>query len=194
LGTHGLKDQDAFFLYRLRNLLGAMTHPDDYTVLGGLANQLGYPTEAVSVLEQGISTGKVTNAQAADILKKARRDAAADERALPSIAASADRSKTGEQDVKLGEDYWGYGRFADVEAAAQRAIAKGGLKNPGEGPLLMGAAQVAQKKYADAIQTLAQVGGSEAQTKTAHLWSLYAQANNKAAPAATPPASQPPAQ
>ncbi len=169
LGTKGIKDQDALYLYRLREVAGAMSHPDDYTVLGSVANQLGYPTEAVAVLEQGISSGKITSAQAAGTLPKARRDAAADERALPSIAASAERSKTGEQDVKLGEDYWGYGRFADAEAAAQRAISKGGLKDPGEGPLLMGAAQVAQKKYADAGASRRQRGANENRTSVVAL-------------------------
>jgi hypothetical protein len=198
LGTRGLKDQDALYLYRLRLLVGAMSHPDDYTTLGGVASQLGYPTEAVAVLQQGISSGKITSGQAADIMNKARRDAAADARSLPSIEASAARAKTGEQDVKLGEDYWGYGRYADAEAAAQRAVAKGGLKNPGEGPLLIGAAQAAQGKYDEAVQSLSQVGGSDAQKKTAHLWSIYAQAKKKqtqgAATPAAAPASQTPAQ
>jgi len=198
LGTKGLKDQDALYLYRLRLLAGAMSHPDDYTTLGSVASLLGYPTEAVAVLQQGITSGKITSGQAADTLNKARRDAATDERSLPGIAAAADRSKTGEQDVKLGEDYWGYGRYADAEAAAQRGIAKGGLKDPGEGPLLVGAAQVAQGKYDEAVQSLSQVGGSDAQKKTAHLWSIYAQAKKKQTqPAAAPtaaPAGQTPAQ
>jgi tetratricopeptide (TPR) repeat protein len=83
-----------------------------------------------------------------------------DARELPEAVASAEKSKSGEQDrCKLGEDYWGYGRFADAEAAARRAMAKGGLKDPGEGNLLLGATLVAQGKYDEAIQTFGQVNG-----------------------------------
>jgi tetratricopeptide (TPR) repeat protein len=175
-GAKGMSDLGALYLYRLLVLTSGMK-PEDYKVMGSLASQLGYPTEAAKVLEQGGQGGAT--------LTKARHDAAMDERALPQIAASAEKSRTGEQDVKLGEDYWGYGRYADAEAAARRAIGKGGLKVPSEGPMLVGAAQAAQGKYAEAIQTLSQVTGSEANTKTAHLWSLYAQAKQRSA-SATP--------
>lgn len=180
-GAKGMSDLNALYLYRLLVLSGGMK-PEDYKVMGSLAIQLGYPTEAVRVLQQGGQGGAALN--------KARHDAAADASALPQIAASAEKSRAGEQDVKLGEDYWGYGRYADAEAAAHRATGKGGLKAPSEGPMLVGAAQVAQGKYAEAVQTLSQVGGNQANTRTAHLWSLYAQAKQGSASAA--PAGQSP--
>jgi hypothetical protein len=189
-GAKGMGNLEALYLYRLLQLAGAMK-AEDYKVMASAASDLGYPTEAVNVLQQGASAGKVSASDSSATLSKGRRDAAADEHALPQIAASAAKSKTGEQDVKLGEDYWGYGRFADAETAARAGIAKGGLKMPWEGPMLLGALQVAQGKYADAIQTLSQVSGNEAVTKTGHLWSLYAQAKQShgaAAAPATPPA------
>jgi hypothetical protein len=188
LGTKGMKDVDAFYLFRLKLLIGAM-QGDDYNTLAGVAAQLGYPTEAANVLQQGVTAGKVSSG--GELLAKSRKDAAADERMLPAIAAQAEKSKTGEQDIKLAEDYWGYGRFADAEVAAHRAIAKGGMKDPAEGPLLLGALQVAQAKYADAIQTLGQVDGSAAKQKVAHLWSLYAQSKQPQAAAAPAPAPAP---
>ncbi len=186
LGTKGMKDVDAFYLFRLKLLIGSMQAADDYNTLAGVAAQLGYPTEAANVLQQGITAGKVSSG--GELLAKARKDAAADERMLPAIAAQAEKSKTGEQDIKLAEDYWGYGRFADAEAAARRAMSKGGLKDPAEGPLLLGASQVAQAKYADAIQTFGQVDGSAAKQKVAHLWSLYAQSKQPQSAAAPAPA------
>jgi tetratricopeptide repeat protein len=119
-------------------------------------------------------------------MRKSRNDAATDERQLPSIAASAAKSRTGEQDVKLAEDYWGYGRFADAEAAARRAIGKGGMKDPSEGQMLLGMLLVVQGKYDDAVQTLAQVHGNPARMADAHLWTIYAQAQAKKAGGAAP--------
>jgi hypothetical protein len=192
-GAKGMNDATALYLYRMLVLVGAMK-ASDYKEMGSLLNELGYPTESAKVLEQGVSAGKVSSAEVGAMLSKARRDAAADERALPQIAASAAKSRTGEQDVKLGEDYWGYGRYADAEAAGRRAMSKGGLKSPSEGPLLVGAAEVAQGKYADAMQTLSRVAGGEAVTRTGHLWSLYAQSKQGPTRASTQPAGQAPSQ
>ncbi|HTT85539.1 MAG TPA: hypothetical protein VMF67_18835 [Rhizomicrobium sp.] len=190
-GAKGMGNSEALYLYRLLQITGAMK-AEDYKEMASDASVLGYPTEAMNVLQQGISAGKISSADVGATLAKARRDAQMDERSLPQIVASAQKSRTGEQDVKLGEDYWGYGRYADAEAAAREGMAKGGLKTPWEGPMLIGAAQVAQGKYADAIQTLSQVSDNDAVTRTAHLWSLYAQAKlrparaSAAAPAQTP--------
>jgi hypothetical protein len=186
-GAKGMNDATAIYLYRLLILAGA-AKGSDYKEMASALTVHGYPTEAMNVMEQAISSGKISQGEVGAMLGKARRDAAQDERALPQIAAAADKSRSGEQDIKLAEDYWGYRRYADAEAAARRAAGKGGLKTPAEGPLMVGAAQVAQGKYADAIQTLSQVSGNEAATRTAHLWSLYAQAKQSGRSAATPAA------
>jgi hypothetical protein len=186
-GAKGMDDEIAIYLYRLLVLTGA-AKGSDYKEMANALSVHGYPTEAANVLQQGIAAGKLSSGEAGATLAKARRDAAQDQRMLPQIAAAAAKSRTGEQDIKLAEDYWGYGRYADAEAAARRAVAKGGLKRPAEGPLMIGAADAAQGKYADAIQVLSQVSGNEAATRTAHLWSLYAQARQGGRTAAAPAA------
>lgn len=192
-GARGMSDAQALYLYRLLVVGGAMA-PEYYKEMGSLLNVLGYPTEAANVLGQAESSGKVSSAEVGQMLAKARRDAATDERMLPQIAAAAQKSRTGEQEVKLGEDYWGYGRYGDAEAAARAAMAKGGLKQPWEAPMLIGTAEIAQGNYAAGIQTLSQVSGSPAVTQTAHLWSLYAQAKQGPARASTAQPSQSPQQ
>src|SRR5579862_6749856 len=171
-GAKGMNDATAIYLYRLLMLANA-AKGSDYKEMASALTTLGYPTEAVNILQQGVSSGKISQGEVGATLTKARRDAVADERMLSQIASAAEKSRTGEQDIKLAEDYWGYGRYADAEAAARRATGKGGLKTPAEAPLMIGAAQVAQGKYADGIQTLSQVSGSDAARRTAHLWSLY---------------------
>ncbi len=191
LGTKGIRDADELFLLRLKVLIPNAMNSEDYLGLASVANLGGYATEAYNVLQKGIAAGKVTAAQGGPTYTQARSGAATDARELNSIASQAEHSKTGEADIKLAEDYWGYGRFADAEAAARRAMSKGGLKDPNEGPMLLGMLLAAQGKYADAQQTLAGVNGSAARKATAHLWSVYAQAQLKAQGASaqsTPPA------
>lgn len=180
MSASGMNSTYFLDLLRLKLLVGAM-QPSDYEQMANQAYLQGYPEEAVKVLERGGRGGQ--------ILRKSRNDAATDERQLPSIAAAAARARGGEQDVKLAEDYWGYGRYAEAEAAARSALTKGGIKSPAEGQLILGMALAAQGKYQDAVQTLGQVGGNQAAQKTAHLWSLYAQSKSKgAAPAQSPAA------
>ncbi|HXL98917.1 MAG TPA: hypothetical protein VN932_03230 [Rhizomicrobium sp.] len=187
----GMKPIDALYLYRLSFSAGAMTRSDDYTYLASIANQLGYPTEAARALDQGMNSGKLSAGQAGPDLSKARKGAAEDERNLAIYAASAAKAKSGEQDLKMAEDYWGYGRYADAEASARQAIAKGGLKDPSEGQMILGMALVAQDKDDEAIQTLGQVTGNEGRMAAAHLWTLRAQAKKKQAPGSSAPAPQP---
>lgn len=182
LGTKNIRDIDALYLYRLNFMVGGMKTSDDYTIFAHIAMQLGYPGEAKEVLEQGVNAGKIGggSSEAGGLLAQAKSGANADENALGGIAAAAAKAKSGEQDVKLAEDYWGYGRFSDAEAAARSAIAKGAMKDDGEGYFILGIALVAQNKNIEAEDALAKVGGAPPRAKAAHLWGLYAKAKAKA--------------
>jgi len=186
LTTKGIRDLDELYLLRFKLLIPDSMNGQDYLGLASIANLLGYATEAYNVLQKGIAAGKITTAQAGPTYAQAKNGAAQDERALGSIAASAEKSKTGEQDVKLAEDYWGYGRFADAEAAARRGIGKGGIKDPSEGQMILGMSLVAQGKYDDAVQALSQVHGGAPRVADAHLWTIYAQTQAKKAGGAAP--------
>jgi tetratricopeptide (TPR) repeat protein len=190
MGSGGVKPLDALYLYRLKFAAGAMSSVDDYKIMASVADQLGYFTEAVRVSEQGIQSGKISHSQTG-LSPDASSKAAADERSLPGYAAAAAKSSSGLQDVLLAEDYYGYGRYSDAEEAARRGMSKGGNpKEPYEAQMILGISLARDGKYDEAISTLAQVSGSAARTKTAHVWTLYAQSRQKAAGAATPaPAS-----
>jgi len=177
LGGKNVKDADALYLLRLKYMIPDAMRDFDYTSLASAADQQTYSTEAYNVLQKGISSGKITQAKAGALYTHARAQAALDQKELPEAAAAAAKSKTGYQDIKLADDYWGYGRYADAEAAARQAISKGGLKDPNQAQLLLGTLLVAQGKYDDAITALGQVSGTH--TNTAHLWSVYAQAQKK---------------
>jgi hypothetical protein len=189
VGQNGVKEIDALYFYRLQYMAGGMQQGDDFIVMASLAAQLGYPTEEQKVLEQGMANGKLSAGAASTAgLAKARKDAAGDERNLGAYAASAEKAKSGDQAVKLAEDYWGYGRYADAETAARSGVAKGYPKDPSEGLMILGLSQVAQGKYDDAVATFASVQGNSGRKGAAHLWSLYAQARKKQGGAAPAPA------
>jgi hypothetical protein len=180
VGSTSPKEIDGLALYRLIFMAGGMQSSDDYLIMGQLSGKLGYPTEQSKVLDQGMASGKVSPGQAGGQLGAARKGAAEDERMLGNFAASAAKAKSGDQSVKLAEDYWGYGRYADAEAAARQGIAKGDPKDPSEGLMILGESLVAQGKYDEAVSTFGQVSGNRGRMAAAHLWTLYAQARKKA--------------
>ncbi len=182
--TKGLNDIQALYLYRLRVLSGATTSLDDYAIMGNITTKAGYPGETVSLLEHGMQHGVVKSGDKAGAqLAAARAKVPGDQASLPAFEKQATARKTGDYDIKLAETYYGYGRYAEAETAASRAIGKGGLKDPSEGPMVLGMALAAQGKNADAAAAFAKVSGANDQ-KIAHLWTLYVQRKYGAAPAA----------
>ncbi len=183
--TPGLRDIDALDLSRLRLAADATTPESDYQMMARITTDLGYPGECVAMVEHGISKGVVgAGGPIAPLLATARQKEIEDKRSLPSFDAQSRARKTGDYDVKLAETYYGYGRYAEAEEAARRAIAKGGLKDPGEGPLVLGMSLTLQGKGAEAAQVLDQIKATPTEQKIAHLWSLYAQRKSPPATAA----------
>ena len=173
----GMKDIDALMLYRLRIATKATTSAEDYGVMAALTLQIGYPAEAQAMLEAGIAAGKLSNSgKTAAQLGEARGRVAKDRATLPSFDAMATKSANGELDVKLAETYYGYGRYADAEAAARRGLGKGGAKtDANEANMVIGISLAMQGKNTDAIVAFDNVkGGSATLARAAHLWSLYA--------------------
>jgi hypothetical protein len=179
----GLTDMQLLQLYRLRVLSGAKGDAEDYILGSDLAIKNGYPGDARSMLQAASSRG-VSGIGAK--LSQAQAKAAADEKTLPGNDAAAAKSKTGQMDVLVAEQYYGYGRFDEAAAAAQRAISKGGVKDAEEPKMIVGMSLASSGKYPEAIQALQQVGGSEGQRRMAHLWIIYAQSKSSATAAATP--------
>jgi len=186
--TIKMKPIELLFFYRLRLATRASASGEEYSAMADIPLSIGYPAEAQAILELGLATGKLSNSgKTAAKLADARSRTVKDRAGLASFDAMATKSATGELDVKLAEAYFGYGRYADAEAAARRAIGKDGAKTDlGEANMVLGMALALEGKSADALAAFNSVkGGSAALMKAQHLWSLYAGRKTTTA-AATP--------
>ena len=187
LGVKGIKAVDAMHMYRLRLLTKATGNSEDYTVAAAMALSVGYPVEAENALDAGLTANKVdrnakNNAQIAD----ARARAAKDRSTIAGFDAMARKSADGELDLRLAETYYAYGRFADSEEAARRALTKGGAKNDhNEDNMVLGESLLRDGKTAEAIAAFNALSNPSAgMARAAHIWLLYA--NRKYADAAAP--------
>jgi tetratricopeptide (TPR) repeat protein len=171
----GMRDHDTLDIYRLKLLTGSITTKDDYTLLAQLALQLGFPSEAVSVLEKG-AAAKVLSGPANDrLVNFAKQHLAEDTAQFPKALAAAKAAPQGDALVKLGEDEIGMGKAADGAALIQQGIGKG-VKDKNDATLRLGQAYLAAGKKADAIKAFSSIKG-ESTNKTvalAHLYTLYA--------------------
>ena len=172
----GMSDLQALNLYRLRIATNATTSVEDYAIMANVTTKAAYPGETVSMLEHGLAKGEIKSGdKTAAPLAQARAKVPGDKRDLAALEQAAKSHKTGDFDVKAAETYYGYGRYAEAEAAARQAISKGGMKNPAEAPMVLGMSLAMQGKNAEAADAFSKVGGNASDHKIAHLWTLYAQ-------------------
>jgi TolA-binding protein len=161
--TPGLRDQDAIWLGRLLFVVGVTVSADNATMVGQIASQHGFFGDAVSAKAHG-ATVEPDPGPRAD----------SDKKTLPQQIAG-EQAEDGAYNAKLAEALYGYGMYAEAEAAAKLAIQKGGNADVSEAPMVLGQALTAQKKYDDAVSAFGQVGGgSPATARIARLWSAYA--------------------
>lgn len=171
----GMRDHDTLDIYRLKLMTGSVTTKEDYTLLAQLALQLGFPSEALSVLQKGMDA-KVLSGPSNDRLVNFAKQHQAEENAqFGKDLAAAKASPQGDALVKVGENEVGMGKAADGAALIQQGIAKG-VKDKNDASLRLGQAYLAAGQKAQALKAFSSIKG-DATNKTvaiAHLYALYA--------------------
>jgi hypothetical protein len=171
LTTKGMRDIDYIYMGRLMFLQGGKMRPEDASLIGSTASRLGFLGEAVQAQKLG-GQGFTDPGPKVD----------ADKKSFPAqVAAGA--KQNGVYNVKTAEAAYGYEMYADAETLAKQAKAKGGVPDATEPDMVLGMAQAAQNKYAEAAQTFASINQpNPASARVVRLWTYYVKA--KANPAA----------
>jgi hypothetical protein len=171
-------------VYRLMNDVGVLKRPTDYAEMAELALDQGYPGETQAILEKAFAQGIFTEQRDKDryqhLLDGAKQRASADLAQLGSSESAAAQAPTGDAYLKVGADYLSYGQNDKALAAINKGIAKGNLKSPDEGRLLLGIAKLRMKSAADAERDFEKVSLSSntAYARLGRLWALHAGAGS----------------
>lgn len=173
----GNNDEVSFQLYRLMLAVGALKSADDYTELAQLANHFGLPAEGVNVLQSGFDD-KVLGVGASkeqDVRKLAwmKKNMETDKAELPNVEQKASAASSGQEDVLVGEDYIGYGRYADAISTIERGLKKGGVKNPDQAQMALGIAYYNNKQKDQARAAFKKIPESSDLRRIADLWILH---------------------
>jgi tetratricopeptide (TPR) repeat protein len=173
-----LTDHETLDLLRLRLLTGTMRPStggdDDYSLLAQIAIQLGFPGEAQSVLQQGMEAKIVSGERANRLMNMATAAATKQKAALAQQEAAA---KTGDDLVKLGEAYSGFGD-ADKAIDLIKAGIKKGVTKTYDAQMALGQAYLAKGQREAAAKAFAGVPkADEKGWNIAHLFNIYARSN-----------------
>ena len=185
-----LTDHETLDLLRLRLLTGTMRPTaggdDDYSQLAQIAIQLGFPGEAQSVLQKGMDAKVVSGERSVRLMNMAQTAATKQQAALAQQEAQA---KTGDDKVKVGEAYAGFGNYDKAIALIEAGI-KAGAK-PYDAQMALGEAYLAKGQRDAAARAFAAV--PKADTKgwsIAHLFNIYARSNAASASNVKAPAKK----
>jgi tetratricopeptide (TPR) repeat protein len=177
-GTPGLRDVDAVWLGRLLFLTGAPVSQNTGNMIGSIAGHLTFFGDAVNAKAHGAVV---------DPDPGPRADA--DKKTIAEQIAAEDK-QNGTYSAKLAEALYSYGMYPEAEAAAQKAITKGGNPDASEAPMVLGQALTAEGKLDDALAAFGQVtGGGPATGRITKLWVDYVTVK-KHPPAAAPATAQ----
>jgi hypothetical protein len=171
-------------VYRLRAAALGQVPDAEKLSYAGQAGHMGFPAEALTVLDQGMAKNAFTGADAGEA-KKLRetvsKAAQTDRTQFAANEKSAQSAKSGDALVSLGLSVAMDGQADKGLGLVEQGIAKGGLKNAEEAKLHLGIVQWRAGHNDDAIKTFQSVGGANGTAALAHAWVLVVQSGAKPA-------------
>jgi len=175
-------------LMRLMFVTNAMADKRDYLEYLENVDPRAYPGEALKVINDGVSKGKLTEADIGPDKSNTSARVASDKASLPATANDAMKANASVGTVTgAGDVFLSYDDPAKAETFYTKAMGMPGA-DASKVALRLGMAQAMQGKYAEAETTLAKVTGTRA--PVAKMWIAYAKSKASPAPAAaTAPAA-----
>jgi tetratricopeptide (TPR) repeat protein len=169
-------DRSLHHLYRLMFRLNLLGSAEDYLKLAELAVEMGFPGEAIRVLERGKKDGKFADEVDAEHarrkLETAKSAAIADRKTVAAMEASTE-PKSGDEEAAFGMALASYEQYVKALEALERGIAKGGIRRPDQAQLLLGQVLLELNRPADAQAAFAKVEPSAPLGTVAQLWRVY---------------------
>ena len=172
-GAKALKDQQTLDVFRLSIATNSMKKPDDFMTAAEMALEFGSSAEAANIVQKGIDAKVLTGDRVTKLLNTAKAQAAKDAADYQKNLAAAQKAKTGDDLVKLGEQLVGAGRAQDAIGVIQQGIQKGPLDKD-EAQIQLGLAYLAAGQKPAAVTAFNAVSKANANdAMIAHLWAIY---------------------
>lgn len=142
------------------------------------------PYKGAKLMEQAMNDGVLEkNLRNLKFLGQSWSLAKEQDKAIPVMMQAAELSEDGELDAQLAQILLNEERFEDAIAAADRAVEKGDLRNPGLVYLIKGMALYNKKQYALALNQLAEAEKHQKSRAMAQQWKQFVQGEKRQADA-----------
>jgi hypothetical protein len=182
---NSLQAQESLDLERLMARTGALSTRGDYLAYIQDADPRRLPGETLKIMDQAVSSGKMTSADVAEYRTVAQGRVTADRNSLPSYEKDARSGSASFASINGAADaFLSYDQPAKAEELYKLALPKAPAADKDRVLTRLGIAQADQGKYAEAQSTFGQItsGGRSAVAK---LWTAYVKSKaNPAGPAA----------
>jgi hypothetical protein len=170
-----LSDPQTLDIYRLKLLTGNLTGADEYFMLSQMLIAARVQNEANAVVDKGVAAKLLVDARAQRLAGMAKKNAADESANISKALANAQKQKTGDDLIKIGEELSGMGRYADAADAIKAGIGKG-VKDADNAQVRLAVALYGAKQKPAALSALDKVikGAKSPNGKLiAQMWSLY---------------------
>ncbi len=169
-----LSDPQTLHIYRLKLLTGNLTSAVEYFMLSQMLIAARVQNEAAAVVDKGVAAKLLVDARAQRLAGMAKKNAADESANISKALAAAQKQKTGDDLIKIGEELSGMGRYADAVDAIKTGIGKG-VKDSDNAQIRLAVAQYGAKQKPAALSSLDKVikSGSANGKMVAQMWSLY---------------------
>jgi len=164
-------------VYRLRLAANLMRNADEYVDMANLALTAGYPSEALKVIDRGMSLSLLGNGKDAAnhtaLRERASKAAEKDSADLARAESSARSAREGDALVNVGYAHVTAGVPNKGVPLMEQGVAKGNLRRADEARLHLGLALWQAGRKDDAVKALAEVKGNDGSAGLARVWSAF---------------------
>jgi predicted Zn-dependent protease len=171
-------DLASFHWYQLMDEVGALKEAEDFTNYAQMAMiDYGMPGESVRTLEEGFSkhvlgADEKKKMRHQNTLAKAKEAAQANKAMWPQLATEAESDATGQKNVELAMGYFGAEQYDQAITQLEKAIKKGGAKEPAHVKMILGIAQLKKNQRDAARTTFKSIASDPVLGKVATAWTL----------------------
>jgi tetratricopeptide (TPR) repeat protein len=176
--SRGSSNLASFHWSRLMNEVGVLKVAEDYSNFAQQAMlEYGSPAEALRVVEEGykkqiLGAEPKTKVRHDILLTKAKEAAQADKARWPQMATEADQDSTGAKSAAMGMSYFGAEQWDLAIPYLEKALKKGGLKDPAHVKLTLGVAHLKKGQRDTARTEFKSVSSDPALGKVAAAWQV----------------------
>lgn len=171
----GASDRGLLEVYRMRNIVGDLKDHTAYFEAAEVALAAHLPNEAKALVDKAVAARLFAGDRDQRLINLVNQRLAADQAAMAQVRQAAEANPhDGNDDVRLAEMLWTYGKYPEAEQLVRRGIKEGALRDPDLAQIVLGHILLSQGKRGEASAAFNAVSKTGKLAMTGRLLALLA--------------------